>query len=279
MALISGGEYSLLPIVTRTSPLGAALTLYGTNLSAFCTSASLYLRPIKRLMEKTVFSELSTAWRRATWPTVRSPVLGLTATTEGMSREPSDDGMTTGSPPSMTATTELVVPRSMPIIFDMSASLQLHSQSVIELNDRLLFGHPHQRGPDNSVTDTIALAHHADHLAGRVLIAVLVRHGFVQRGVESLALRLDALDALGVQDILQLALDEADAGGPFGQRGHVVIGRAVLHGAVEVVQHIDKAAKDAGGGILKRLALLFFHAALVVGELSPRALPAIQVFG
>src|SRR3982750_2498066 len=38
---------------------------------------------------------------------------------EGVVRLPSEFGMTTGSPPSMTATQELVVPRSIPITFAM----------------------------------------------------------------------------------------------------------------------------------------------------------------
>src|SRR5687768_14870257 len=59
-----------------------------------------------------------TAWRLASWPTSRSPVL-VKATTLGMVRPPSADAMTVGSPPSMTATTEFVVPRSMPMILPM----------------------------------------------------------------------------------------------------------------------------------------------------------------
>src|SRR5687768_376512 len=70
---------------------------------------------MKRLTEKTVFSGLVTACRRAKRPTRRSP-LGVTATTDGVSRSPSALGMTVGSPPSMVAITELVVPRSMPIV-------------------------------------------------------------------------------------------------------------------------------------------------------------------
>src|SRR5574341_1389991 len=71
---------------------------------------------MKRWMEKIVFCGFVTAWRLATWPTSRSPSL-VNATTEGVVRPPSELGMTTGSPPSITATTELVVPRSMPMIF------------------------------------------------------------------------------------------------------------------------------------------------------------------
>src|SRR5437879_9896476 len=70
---------------------------------------------MKRLMEYTVFSGLVTAWRFATWPTKRSPVLVM-PTTDGVVRAPSWLGMTTDSPPCITATTELVVPKSMPII-------------------------------------------------------------------------------------------------------------------------------------------------------------------
>ena len=76
---------------------------------------------MKRLIEKMVFSGLVTACRLATWPTRRSPDL-VNATTDGVSRLPSGLVMTTGSPPSMTATTELVVPRSIPMILLMSPS-------------------------------------------------------------------------------------------------------------------------------------------------------------
>ena len=70
-----------------------------------------------------MFSGLVTAWRFATWPTRISPSL-VNATTDGVTRLPSWLGMTTGSPPSMTATTELVVPRSMPITLPITG-LQL----------------------------------------------------------------------------------------------------------------------------------------------------------
>src|SRR6059058_1684631 len=69
--------------------------------------------PIWRLTERIVRSTLVTACRFATSPTSTSP-LRAKATTEGVVREPSELAMTVGSPPSRTATTELVVPRSMP---------------------------------------------------------------------------------------------------------------------------------------------------------------------
>src|SRR6476646_4516983 len=73
---------------------------------------------MKRLIDETVFSGLTAAWRRASCPTRRSPDF-VKATTDGVVREPSEFGMTTGSPPSMTAMTELVVPRSIPTVFGM----------------------------------------------------------------------------------------------------------------------------------------------------------------
>src|SRR5579884_963657 len=70
---------------------------------------------MKRLIEKTVFCGLVTAWRLATVPTRRSPPC-VNATTDGVVRPPSAFSMTVGSPPSSTAMHELVVPRSIPMV-------------------------------------------------------------------------------------------------------------------------------------------------------------------
>src|SRR5436189_62935 len=106
IALISGGEYCLPPASTRASPFGPLTTLNGTIVSSSFTSAC--LRPMKRLIEKTVFSGFVTAWRFATVPTRRSP-LGVNATTDGVVRAPSAFSITTGSPPSRIAMHEFVV--------------------------------------------------------------------------------------------------------------------------------------------------------------------------
>src|SRR6202521_6423244 len=71
---------------------------------------------MNRLIDETVFSGLTAACLRARLPTRRPPDL-VKATTEGVVREPSELGMTTGSPPAMTAMTELVVPKSIPTVF------------------------------------------------------------------------------------------------------------------------------------------------------------------
>src|SRR3954454_6712093 len=73
---------------------------------------------MKRLIDKTVLVGLVTAWRFATVPTRRSP-LCVKATTDGVVRPPSLFSMTVGSPPSSTAMHELVVPRSIPMVFAM----------------------------------------------------------------------------------------------------------------------------------------------------------------
>src|ERR1700736_4502370 len=71
-----------------------------------------------RVIELIVRSGLVTAWRFASWPTSLSPVL-VNATTEGVVLEPSELAMTVGLCPSITATTEFVVPRSIPTTLAM----------------------------------------------------------------------------------------------------------------------------------------------------------------
>src|SRR6266540_543931 len=71
---------------------------------------------MKRLIEKTVFCGFVTCWRLAGAPTSRWSSF-VNATTDGVVRPPSAFGITLGSPPSITAMAEFVVPRSMPITF------------------------------------------------------------------------------------------------------------------------------------------------------------------
>ncbi|MBS1226334.1 MAG: hypothetical protein H6R32_268 [Candidatus Aminicenantes bacterium] len=77
-----------------------------------------------------VFSGFVTRWRLATWPTSISP-LAENATTDGVVRPPSSLGMTVVFSPSWIATTEFVVPRSMPIIFDMLFLLDILFSKLI----------------------------------------------------------------------------------------------------------------------------------------------------
>src|SRR5258708_3055763 len=102
---------------------------------------------MKRLIEKTVFWGLVAAWRLATVPTRRSPE-AVKATTDGVVRPPSAFSMTVGSPPSSTAMHELVVPRSIPIVFAILKLLLLVrqnlSQSVADFNTSVQAGLAHR---------------------------------------------------------------------------------------------------------------------------------------
>src|SRR5690348_17319388 len=84
---------------------------------------------MKRLIEKTVFWGLVTAWRLATVPTRRSPDCA-NATTDGVVRPPSAFSMTVGSPPSSTAMHEFVVPRSIPIVFPICVLLPVGRKNL-----------------------------------------------------------------------------------------------------------------------------------------------------
>src|SRR5271154_6865996 len=76
-------------------------------------------------MAYSVWVGLVTAWRLADCPTSRSP-LSENATMLGVVRAPSLFSMTLTSLPSMMATQELVVPRSMPItLLIVESSIQL----------------------------------------------------------------------------------------------------------------------------------------------------------
>ena len=107
---------------------------------------SLNLRPIKRLTANTVFWGLVMACRRAIWPSRRSP-LSEKATTEGVVRLPSALVSTLGSPPSMMATQELVVPKInaydlchlfVSLSFDCDCSVNLIIGPVV-FNRRFIF--------------------------------------------------------------------------------------------------------------------------------------------
>src|SRR5260370_37562224 len=73
---------------------------------------------MRRLTAKNVFSGLVTAWRLAGWPVSLTPS-SVKATIDGVVGIPSAFSMTLGVLPSITATHELVVPRSIPMTLPM----------------------------------------------------------------------------------------------------------------------------------------------------------------
>src|SRR6267142_1317535 len=77
-------------------------------------------RPMNRLTEYTVCSGSSTRTRLAAAPTTASAWAAGKCTTDGVKRRPSASAMTNGMPESTVATSELVVPKSMPTILSMN---------------------------------------------------------------------------------------------------------------------------------------------------------------
>src|SRR6185436_2050230 len=148
-----------------------------------------------------VFFALVTAWRLAGAPTRISPS-SVYATTEGVVRAPSEFSITLGLPPSMIATHELVVPRSIPMIFAMGFSL---IQVFVRYGVGGLFCNCYQRWPQDPLVQPVALLHHRDDRVG-VLRRVDRRHRLVAVGVEALAgLRIDGPDIGFFEGGLELA--------------------------------------------------------------------------
>ncbi|CFE39780.1 Uncharacterised protein [Mycobacterium tuberculosis] len=111
--------------------------------------------PMCRLTERTVRSTLVTAWFLAGWPTSTSP-LRANATIDGVVLEPSELATTTGSPPSRTETTELVVPRSIP-----TARAMVNPPEYVELLSCTMMSAPRSSLPRRrcAVNSELSLMH------------------------------------------------------------------------------------------------------------------------
>src|SRR5438477_12709059 len=121
--------------------------------------------------------------------------------------------MTLGLPPSMMATQELVVPRSMPMIFAMfvpfvwgmssSAGKVGFTAGVSSFRP----GYNHQRRPDDAVVEEVALLQHRDHGVG-LLVAIDLADGLVAVGIEFLAEGRDRLERELLEHRIELARRE-----------------------------------------------------------------------
>src|SRR4030095_4776104 len=155
---------------------------------------------MSRLTAKTVFSGLVIAWRRAIWPTSRSPE-SVKATTEGVVRLPSEVGVTFGAPPFMTAQHDLVVPRSIPITFAMwgyllrarcgaaSASSSGKRELIIVLLtfNRWFGRNAHARGAEQPVVQGVPRGVLLDDFIGLPAGIGNLHHSLVMVGVEGSA--------------------------------------------------------------------------------------------
>src|SRR6185312_15729951 len=176
------------------------------------TTSSSNLRPMSRLTANSVFCGLVTAWRLADWPTSTSSSL-VKATIEGVVRSPSLFSITRGLPPSMIATHELVVPRSMPITLLMRAAPKYSRPCSPKLG--LLGQVSRPPGARRSLRDddpsrpqqpAIELVPRLDHLQHRVwrrLRRLLHQHGLVLMGVERLPRRIELPDPGLLKSALQ----------------------------------------------------------------------------
>src|SRR3990170_1985870 len=263
MALISGG-LKCLPFASSTtipSDLGSFVTSYATSVLLRCTSGSSNRRHMKRLMLKMVFSGLVMACRFAPWPTSRSPLLAK-ATTDGVMRPPSALVMTWGSPPSMTATTEFVVPRSMPMILPIGSSMLLR-----------IVRHSDEARPENPVVHAVAALQLADHLVVGMVGGRLVHDRFVEIRIEWLADRFDRRDALRLEDASHLAFHQAHALDPWVLR----VRRHAFERAIEVVEDREEFADQDGIAELACHRPLLIGTSLVVREVGGGALPVVKM--
>ena len=148
-------------------------------------------------------SGLVMAWRFATWPTMRSPVFE-NATTDGVVREPSAFAITTGSPPSMTATQELVVPKSIPIVLAIKHSSKIMIVVIMyQKPDAPVCRRRSVCNLDHSVAHHAVVQHEAglEHLRDHIFperFIVHMHHGVVQRGIERFPHLADFLHAHAV---------------------------------------------------------------------------------
>ena len=111
---ICDGEYFSPFASTQASPLSALTILNGEVKMSFCTESPSNFLPINRLAANIVFVGLVTAFLLAGIPTSCS---SPKPTTDGVVLFPSVFSITFAPLPSMTETQELVVPKSIPIIF------------------------------------------------------------------------------------------------------------------------------------------------------------------
>ena len=105
--------FVLLPSI-QASPFSELIILKGDVSTSFLTEASLKFLPINLLTAKIVFSGFVTACLFAGCP-INFSSLSVNATTEGVVLAPSAFSNTLACEPSITATQEFVVPKSIPI--------------------------------------------------------------------------------------------------------------------------------------------------------------------
>src|SRR5216683_1163574 len=153
--------------------------------------------PILRLIERMVRSGARTHWLRAVRPTSTSPV-GDTPTTDGSRRSPAT-GHICMVPFWMTPSTELVVPRSIPIILLVSLMTGLLWRSLARRLGGRRARHHDFGVAQHALLLTIALTEHADDRIRRHIVSGLGLESDVQTGIEGSIEGLNRVNTLGSQ--------------------------------------------------------------------------------
>ena len=222
---------------------------------------------MKRLMEYTVLSGLVIIWFLAGWPTRRSS-LSVKATMEGVVRWPSEFWMTTGWPPSMMATQELVVPRSIPMILPTGDFLG--GRGVGRRHHDL-----HPRGSQHALVQVVSLLvilHHSGLACRRPFHA---QHRLVPVRIEPFPHRREALQPPpALEDLDELLLDHADA---LEERPEIL---RFLRGAdcpFEIIDEADQVPEEGCVRIPVGIFALPQHALAEVLEIRLLAKQAVLV--
>src|SRR5712692_4630467 len=173
--------------------------------------------------------------------------------------------MTTGSPPSITATQELVVPRSIPItlpirqfliLFHLGATqrggtlrwagpgggggrLTRADSSGSELRRRS--GNDHQRRPRQPIVKTVALDDFRKDVVRRQVIGFNLLEGFVQAGVKSLSHRNEGLHSIAGERVPEQLVSDCH---PLAQTLEVAAALGMLQSALEIVENGQKVLEQ-----------------------------------
>src|SRR5689334_3257185 len=187
-----------------------------------------------------VFRGFVTAWRLAICPTRRSP-FSVNPTMDGVVLPPSLLGTTWGDPPSITATQQLVVPRSIPMTFPMACAAS--SNSRLSFSGRLALSprrDPHQGRAEQMPTKSIALAEFLEHDALFKSLHDSRLHRLVKVGIEALPHCPHLFQTFPGEDLQHLLDGQGDAlaEGDIGLRG------SPGQGALEIIDDGQETLED-----------------------------------
>src|SRR4030042_366193 len=214
------------------------------------------------------------AWRRAICPTNRSP-LPVKATTDGGILLPSALTRTFGSPPSMTATTELVVPRSIPTTRDILRSSLFRFRFRIRPCVLRGFGHHYLGRTHEPVVEQVSLFQLRDHMAWGVGVGGLFHDCLVSRRIKALSLGSDRGDTEALEYLEKLLQGHLY---PAPDPLLITFPSSVPQGPLEVVDHGEQRLEQLLIAVADPVGLLLGSPLLVVLQFGGGTQEAVIVF-